>query len=87
MGLISNKGVIGFLADKEETIMKVGDLATAKYVNGKTYSGTITKIKEMPRVVEGLDSRILVRLKMENGDYRSLYLDSCEKFDTIASQA
>lgn len=60
--------------------MKVGDVATAKYANGKTYSGTITKIRDM-------ENRILVRLKMENGDYRSLYLDNCEKFDTMASQS
>jgi hypothetical protein len=67
--------------------MKVGDSATAKYSNGKTYSGTITKIKEMPKIANDLESRLLVRLKMENGDYRSLYLDNCEKFDTIDSQA
>lgn len=68
--------------------MKVGDRINVEYHTGETFSGTIRNIRQMPQKVKVCDSdqgtRLLFTIFADNVGYRSMYRDSCNKFEIVS---
>lgn len=60
--------------------MKVGIVVSVKYENGKSYTGEVVKVRQMP------DMSILFTVQTEIAGqtaYKSLYLHKCEKCEYV----
>jgi len=67
--------------------MKVGDRISVEYHTGEKFTGTIRRIREMPSKVENTDStssRVLFTMLDDSVGYRSMYRDSCNKFEIVS---
>jgi len=63
--------------------MEIGQQITATYNDGRIFSGTIVQIEigSNDDVTYGdgsiMPNRTMIRIKKENGNYASFYLDKC----------